>query len=148
MFLASTTEQILFSSAAAGNGLLDDSKLIKVYSPEQPNIVLESSSISSSDNKGKLDLVKKLMKAVNLAVAAEAMSLGKRVGLSVPQLYDIIKGAAGGSWVFQNRVPDLISGGWKQNDGGKSVSEVVKDLVSLSFLQFRIVEDSRVIETI
>lgn len=70
------------------------------------------------------------MKAVNLAVAAEALSLGKKVGLDQQQLYDIIKGAAGGSWVFQNRVPDLISGSWRQEKSGKSVSQVVNDLVS------------------
>lgn len=68
------------------------------------------------------------MKAVNLAVAAEAMALGKKVGLNQQQLYDIIKGAAGGSWVFTHKVPELIAGEFKD---GKSVSEVVNELVSL-----------------
>ena len=62
-----------------------------------------------------------------MAIACEAMSLGKKVGLDAQTLYEIIKGAAGGSWVFRNQVPNLISGVWK---GGKSVSEVVSDLVS------------------
>ena len=60
-------------------------------------------------------------------MACEAMSLGKKVGLDAQTLYDIIKNAAGGSYVFKQKVPELISGKWS---AGKSVSEVVVDLVS------------------
>ena len=132
LFLSSTTEQILFSGVTAGYGLIDDSKLYKIYLPQEQSLIFDSASLTSSNpakDAETLQLVQNLMKAVNLAVAAEAMALGKKVGLNQQQLYDIIKGAAGGSWVFQNKVPELISGDFK---AGKTVSEVVSELVSFS----------------
>lgn len=74
-------------------------------------------------------MVENLLKGINLATACEAMSLGKKVGLDAQTLYEIIKDAAGGSWVFQHQVPQLISGKWST---GKSVSDVVGELVSFS----------------
>lgn len=67
------------------------------------------------------------MKAVHLVSAMEAMSLGKKVGLDTKQLFEIIKGAAGGSWMFKERIPGLLSGEW--GVGGKTVGEAVEDVV-------------------
>lgn len=61
----------------------------------------------------------------------EAMSLGKKVGLDTKQLFEIIKGAAGGSWMFKERIPALLSGEW--GNGGKTVAEAVADVVCYFF---------------
>lgn len=68
------------------------------------------------------------MAAVHLAAAAEAMSLGVKVGLEPKKLFEIISGAAGSSVMFVEGTTQLLSGVWKE---GGTVEGVVKDLVGL-----------------
>jgi 3-hydroxyisobutyrate dehydrogenase len=67
------------------------------------------------------------MAGVHLAAAAEAMSLGMKVGLEPNKLYEIISTAAGSSFMFVNRTPQLLSGKWTSK---KTVDEVVTDMVN------------------
>jgi len=135
LFLSSTTEQVLATSVRAGFGLEDDSRLSKVYLPQTPTLVLSQASTPpppfTSSTSGlqteNLRLVKQVMTAVHLAAAAEALSLGKRVGLDMKMLYDIIAKAAGTSRMFVERGPGMLSGIWM---GGKTVTDVVEELVS------------------
>jgi 3-hydroxyisobutyrate dehydrogenase len=73
------------------------------------------------------------MKGVHLVSAMEAMSLGKTVGLEPYQLYEIIKGAAGSSWMFADRTPQLLSGKWTSK---VTVNDVIDSIVSLHLLSF------------
>ncbi|CAG8960644.1 hypothetical protein HYFRA_00013522 [Hymenoscyphus fraxineus] len=133
LFLSSTTEQVLATGISSGFDREDDAKLTKVYLPATPTLVLDLASPATSspptfspEETAKLKLVESAMKAVHLVSAMEAMSLGKRVGLDTKQLFEIIKGAAGGSWLFKERIPALLSGEW--STGGRTVGQVVDDV--------------------
>ncbi|OEU09243.1 hypothetical protein FRACYDRAFT_264261 [Fragilariopsis cylindrus CCMP1102] len=53
-------------------------------------------------------MVHQLLAGVHIAVAAEALALAAKAGLDVHQLYDIVKGAAGASWMFCDRGARMI----------------------------------------
>lgn len=90
-----------------------------------------SAVITGDDFKHKMKLVEQVMKSVHLAAAMEAMSLGKSIGLEPQMLFEIIKEAAGSSWMFVDRVPGVISGHWKE---GRTVQDAVGELVWSDFL--------------
>ncbi|RDL41283.1 2-hydroxy-3-oxopropionate reductase [Venustampulla echinocandica] len=127
LFLASTTEQVLASGVSAGYGLEDDAKLVKVYLPQNPSLVLTqaSSAASSEIDAAKLKLIVQMMSAVHLVSTMEAMSLGAKVGLDAQQLFEIISTAAGTSWMFKDRAPQLLSGNWTSK---KTVDDVIAEL--------------------
>jgi len=54
--------------------------------------------------------VNQLLAGVHIAAAAEAMSLGIKSGLEPDAIYDVITNSAGCSWMFENRVPRILSG--------------------------------------
>ncbi|VEU33576.1 unnamed protein product [Pseudo-nitzschia multistriata] len=53
-------------------------------------------------------MVHQLLAGVHIAVAAEALALAAKAGLDVRQLYDIVRGAAGNSWMFGDRGKRMI----------------------------------------
>jgi 3-hydroxyisobutyrate dehydrogenase len=129
LFLSSVTEQVLATGVSAGFGLVDDSALTSVYIPKDPELVLkQASAISTSESDAKLKLVIQAMAGVHLVAAAEAMSLGSKVGLETNKLFEIISTAAGASWMFVDRVPQMLSGKWASK---KSVNDVISELVRL-----------------
>jgi 3-hydroxyisobutyrate dehydrogenase-like beta-hydroxyacid dehydrogenase len=48
-------------------------------------------------------MVHQLLAGVHIVVAAEALALAAKAGLDVNQMYDIVNGAAGASWMFCDR---------------------------------------------
>ena len=52
--------------------------------------------------------VNQLLAGVHIAAAAEAMAFGVRAGANPRELYDVISGSAGSSWMWQNRVPHML----------------------------------------
>ncbi|PVH80276.1 hypothetical protein DL98DRAFT_491740 [Cadophora sp. DSE1049] len=127
LFLSSTTEQVLASGVSAGLGLIDDAALVGVYLPQSPSAILKlaTSPATVSADDPKLLLVEKIMAGVHLAAAAEAMSLGVKVGLEAKKLFEIISTAAGSSAMFVEGTMQLLSGVWKE---GSSVDDVVAEL--------------------
>jgi 3-hydroxyisobutyrate dehydrogenase len=132
LFLSSTTEQVLASGVSAGLGLIDDAGLVGVYLPKTPSLVLEQAAApsiaSTPEGAAKIKLVIQAMAGVHLVAAAEAMTLGARVGLDTNKLYEIISTAAGSSAMFVGRVPGLLSGEWS---GEMTVGDVIAELVCL-----------------
>jgi 3-hydroxyisobutyrate dehydrogenase len=128
--LCSATEQVLASGVSAGLGAIDDSALVGVYLPKDPTLVLKlaSASTTAEEDQKKLKIVTQLMAGVHIAAAAEAMSLGVKVGLEPNQLYGIIAGAAGNSFMFSNATPQLLSGKWTST---KTVDDIIALMVSL-----------------
>jgi 3-hydroxyisobutyrate dehydrogenase-like beta-hydroxyacid dehydrogenase len=55
-------------------------------------------------------MINQLLAGVHIAAAAEAMGLAAKAGLNTRQVYEIIVGAAGNSWMFENRVPHILDG--------------------------------------
>jgi len=72
-------------------------------------------------------LINQLLAGVHIVAAAEAMAFGAKLGLNTTELYEIIKNAAGGSWMFENRVPAMLNGDWTPHS---QLAIFVKDLVS------------------
>lgn len=52
--------------------------------------------------------VNQLLAGVNLVTAAEGMAFGTALGADPKVLYEVIRNAAGGSWMFDNRVPHML----------------------------------------
>jgi putative dehydrogenase len=52
--------------------------------------------------------VNQLLAGVNLVTAAEGMAFGVALGADPKVLFDVIRNAAGGSWMFDNRVPHML----------------------------------------
>lgn len=128
--MASATEQVLAAGVRAAIGLEDDSNLIKVYLPKSPDLVFQqgSAAVTTTADDPKLKLVAQAMAAVHLAAAAEAMTLGAKVGLDTKQLQEIIATAAGTSWMFVDRAPQMVSGKWQTR---RTVEHVINELVRL-----------------
>jgi len=70
-------------------------------------------------------MVHQLLAGVHICVAAEALALAAKAGLNVQQMYDIVNGAAGASWMFTDRGKRMID----DTDEVKSQLQIfVKDL--------------------
>ena len=52
--------------------------------------------------------VNQLLAGVNVVTAAEGMAFGTALGADPKVLYEVIRNAAGGSWMFNNRVPHML----------------------------------------
>jgi 3-hydroxyisobutyrate dehydrogenase-like beta-hydroxyacid dehydrogenase len=70
-------------------------------------------------------MINQLLAGVHLAATGEAMALAIRAGADPRTVYEVISGAAGASWMFNDRVPRLLEG----DDTPKSAVNIfVKDL--------------------
>ncbi|MGL5525080.1 MAG: L-threonate dehydrogenase [Aeromonas veronii] len=70
-------------------------------------------------------IVHQLLAGVHIAVAAEAMALASKAGVSLDLMYDVVTHAAGNSWMFENRMTSVLSGDYKARS---AVDIFVKDL--------------------
>ncbi len=70
-------------------------------------------------------IVNQLLAGVHIAAAAEAMALGIRAGVEPQALYEVITASAGNSWMFENRMPHVLSGDYTPLS---AVDIFVKDL--------------------
>lgn len=72
-------------------------------------------------------MINQLLAGIHIAAAGEAMGLAAKAGLNTRQVYEIISGAAGNSWMFENRVPHMLD-----NDltAYSALDIFVKDMVS------------------
>ena len=73
-------------------------------------------------------MINQLLAGIHIGAAAEAMAFGAKLGLDTQHLYEIIKNAAGGSWMFENRVPAMLKADWTPHS---QLAIFVKDIVSL-----------------
>jgi 3-hydroxyisobutyrate dehydrogenase len=69
--------------------------------------------------------VNQLLAGVNLVTAAEGMAFGVALGADPKVLFEVIRNAAGGSWMFENRVPHMLDGDFTPRS---AVDIWVKDL--------------------
>ncbi len=72
-----------------------------------------------------MKVVNQLLAGVHIAVAAEAMALGLRMGLKAEDVYTVITNAAGNSWMFENRMAHVLAGDYTPLS---AVNIFVKDL--------------------
>lgn len=55
-------------------------------------------------------MINQLLAGVHIAVASEAMAFAAQQGLDLAKVYEVITGSAGNSWMFENRMPHVVSG--------------------------------------
>jgi 3-hydroxyisobutyrate dehydrogenase len=55
-------------------------------------------------------MINQLLAGVHIAVACEAMAFAAKQGLDLAKVYEVITGSAGNSWMFENRMPHVVSG--------------------------------------
>ncbi|MCO6416687.1 NAD(P)-binding domain-containing protein [Siccirubricoccus sp. KC 17139] len=72
-----------------------------------------------------MKVVHQLLAGVHIAAAAEAMALGIKAGLDPETLYGVVTGAAGNSWMFENRMRHVLNG---DETPRSAVDIFVKDL--------------------
>jgi putative dehydrogenase len=70
-------------------------------------------------------VVHQLLTGVHITAAMEAVALGIRLGLDPQVIFDVVTGCAGNSWMFENRVPHVLSGDYTPLS---AVEIFVKDL--------------------
>src|ERR1043165_9696016 len=70
-------------------------------------------------------MLNQLVAGVHIAAAAEAMALGIRAGVAPEKIFEVITHSAGNSWMFENRMPHVLSGDYTPLS---AVDIFVKDL--------------------
>lgn len=70
-------------------------------------------------------IVHQLLAGVHIAAGAEAMALAARAGIPLDLMYDVVTHAAGNSWMFENRMPAVVSGDYTPTS---AVDIFVKDM--------------------
>uniref|UniRef100_UPI0040478537 L-threonate dehydrogenase n=1 Tax=Polynucleobacter sp. TaxID=2029855 RepID=UPI0040478537 len=70
-------------------------------------------------------IINQLLAGVHIAAAAEAMALGMREGVDAATLYEVITHSAGNSWMFENRMAQVVAGNYEPLS---AVDIFVKDL--------------------
>ena len=70
-------------------------------------------------------MINQLLAGVHIAAACEAVALASKLGIDLPTVYEVITASAGNSWMFENRVPHILSGDYTPLS---SVEIFVKDL--------------------
>jgi putative dehydrogenase len=61
----------------------------------------------------RMKLVNNMLAGVNLAGSCEAMALGVRLGLDPQRIFDVVLASSGGSWIFGDRMPRVLSGDYR-----------------------------------
>ncbi|MBL4664798.1 MAG: NAD-binding protein [Nitrospinaceae bacterium] len=70
-------------------------------------------------------MINQLLAGVHIAAACEAMALAAKMELDLEAVYKVIRGSAGNSWMFENRVPHILEGDYTPLS---AVEIFVKDL--------------------
>ncbi len=70
-------------------------------------------------------MINQHLAGIHIAAACEAITLASKLGLDLPTVYEVITASAGNSWMFENRVPHILSGDYTPLS---SVEIFVKDL--------------------
>jgi 3-hydroxyisobutyrate dehydrogenase len=67
------------------------------------------------------------LNAINLSASAEVLVAGKKAGLDIPQLLEVINASSGANWATKNRFPAIAQGDYLE--GGLTSSLMMKDIL-------------------
>jgi L-threonate 2-dehydrogenase len=70
-------------------------------------------------------IVNQLLAGVHIAAACEAIAFAKSLDLDLAKVFEVIRGSAGNSWMFENRIPHVLEGDYAPKS---AVSIFTKDL--------------------
>jgi len=105
--LVQAAEQLYFSSADRGWATHDDASIVRMWTSHPVSSI--DCNLSDAEKAATLDLVVDLMKAIHLVAAVESLSYAKHVNIPQQQLYELAAEAAGGSAMFKDFGPAIIS---------------------------------------
>ena len=103
-----------------------DSKAIRRLKPLFEAIGRHVYDVGVFGNGCKIKYVANLLVAINNVATAEAMVLGMKAGLPPQLIFDLIKGGAGNSRIFELRAPMMVKGKYK--DATMKISVWDKDM--------------------
>ncbi|WQF82062.1 Putative 6-phosphogluconate dehydrogenase, NADP-binding, four-carbon acid sugar kinase [Colletotrichum destructivum] len=118
----------------AANGTLtiicsgDDAVLSKINGPllamtgTSSNLCHVQGGVGAASS---VKLINQLLAGVHIAAAAEAMAFAARLGLDTRRAFEILGSAAAWSWMFENRVPQMLDADWTPHS---ALAIFVKDL--------------------
>ena len=88
--------------------------MVQVYLPKKPGLIRELDNLSPGPRAGQISIddVKNLLVGVHLAVASEAMSFSKHLGIDPELMLDIVSNAAGASNIFIETFAELRRAAW------------------------------------
>ncbi|KAG0650354.1 L-threonate dehydrogenase [Hyphodiscus hymeniophilus] len=95
--------------SASRNAMSKANPVLVALSGKSENIFYVGDDVGAASS---IMLIKQLLAGVHIMAAAEAMAFGAKLGLDTRSLYGILKNAAGGSWMFEDRVPAMLSADW------------------------------------
>jgi L-threonate 2-dehydrogenase len=104
-------------------------KAMPLFSAMSKTSVTEGSIHIIDGGAGRGSMVKmvhQLLAGIHICAAAEALALAAKAGLDVQQVYQIVNGAAGASWMFKDRGQRMIS--CRESEVKSALSIFVKDL--------------------
>jgi len=70
-------------------------------------------------------MINQLLAGVHIAAACEAITFAQKLGLDLREVYKVITGSAGNSWMFENRIPHVLDGDYSPRS---AVDIFTKDL--------------------
>ena len=70
-------------------------------------------------------MINQLLAGVHIVAASEAMTFAAKQGLDLKKVYDVITASAGNSWMFENRMKQVLDGDYRPRS---AVEIFVKDL--------------------
>ncbi|WP_407660380.1 L-threonate dehydrogenase [Kaistia algarum] len=70
-------------------------------------------------------MINQLLAGIHIVAASEAIALASKLGLDLDKVYEVITASAGNSWMFENRIPHVLSGDYAPHS---AVEIFVKDL--------------------
>jgi 3-hydroxyisobutyrate dehydrogenase len=80
----------------------------------------------------KAKLVNNLLAGINLVAAAEAFTLGTKLGLEPRQLFELIGASSGASWVFGDRIARALDGDFEPRAATRVLTKDVTLAVELA----------------
>jgi 3-hydroxyisobutyrate dehydrogenase-like beta-hydroxyacid dehydrogenase len=90
-----------------------DSRAIKRLRPMFDAFGRHVYDVGTFGNGSKIKYVANLLVAIHNVASAEAMVLGMKAGLPPQAIFDLIKGGAGNSRIFELRGPMMVKGSYK-----------------------------------
>jgi 3-hydroxyisobutyrate dehydrogenase-like beta-hydroxyacid dehydrogenase len=91
-----------------------ETRAIKRLTPLFKAIGRQVYDVGAFGNGSKIKYVANLLVAIHNVASAEAMVLGMKAGLPPQLIYDLIKGGAGNSRIFELRAPLMVKGDYKR----------------------------------
>ena len=106
-------EQVYLSALTLGFERHDDAGMVRTYYSHAISKAHESSRLSPEEESETVNLTIKLLKAIHLWAAAEAMAFAKQLGINLGQFYKLCIDAAGSTVQFKEvglAMTDVLQG--------------------------------------